>query len=244
VNVLGLITARGGSKGIPGKNLAPCGGKPLLAWTCEAARAAPCLTRTVISTDDRAIAELAVGFGIAAPFMRPDALATDTATSLDVVRHTVDWLATNEQWATDVVVLLQPTSPLRTTRHITEAFARLDADIDSVVSVIEVPHRFKPWSLMALDGDRLTDYRDGQTGELPFDRYRRQDQPTLYARNGPAVLVTTVARMTPGSLYGPRIAPYHMAPADSVDIDTLDDLALADWLLRQRLSANAELEPG
>jgi CMP-N-acetylneuraminic acid synthetase len=231
MNVLGLITARGGSKGIPGKNLVECGGKPLLAWTCEAAHAATCLSRTIISTDDSAIAACAVRYGIGAPFVRPGELASDTARSIDVACHALGWLEKHEGWRADILVLLQPTSPLRTAHHIDAAFAALSGDADAVVSVVEVPHRFKPWSVLTLEGGALRDYH---TGELPFDRFRRQGQPTLFARNGPAVVVTRRAVIEAGSFYGERCRPYVMTPADSIDIDDRDDLELADWMLRKR----------
>jgi CMP-N-acetylneuraminic acid synthetase len=233
VNVLGLVTARGGSKGIPGKNLVRCGGKPLLAWTAEAARDARCLTRTVISTDDPTIAEYARNAGLDAPFLRPAELATDTATSIDVAIHALEWLRVHERWVTDVLVLLQPTSPLRLSRHIDEAFALLAIDADSVCSVMEVPHRFNPWTVLRLDDGHLFDYH---AGELPFDRHRRQGQPKLYARNGPVVIVTRAATIMARSFYGERSVPYFMSSAESIDIDDREDLAVADWLLNERAS--------
>jgi CMP-N-acetylneuraminic acid synthetase len=220
VNVLGLITARGGSKGIPRKNLAPCGGEPLLYWTCMAARGAHCLSRIAISTDDAEIADYARSQGVEVPFMRPPELATDSATSIGVAQHAVKALE-GDGWRADILVLLQPTSPLRTALHIDEAFALVHDDIDAVVSVVEVPHRFKPWSVMRLDGDVLRDYHEG---ELPFERSRRQGQPVLYARNGPAVIVTRIATIMAGSFYGDRCAPYLMRAPDSVDIDEPADL--------------------
>lgn len=231
MNVLGVITARGGSKGLPGKNLASCGDRPLLTWTCEAARGASCLTRTLISTDDEAIAQLARSEGIEAPFLRPEALASDTARSIDVAVHAIEWLARTEAWTADILVLLQPTSPMRTSRHIDEAFALLHANAEAVVSVVEVPHAFKPWSQLRLEHGELIDYT---TGELPFDRSRRQGQPTLYARNGPVVIVTRASVILGGSFYGAHCVPYVMSPNDSVDIDDRDDLERADWLLRRR----------
>jgi CMP-N,N'-diacetyllegionaminic acid synthase len=236
VNVLGLVTARGGSKGIPGKNLVPCGGKPLLAWTAEAARGATCLSRTIISTDDPAIAAYARTQGIDAPFLRPAALATDTATSIDVAIHALRWLADHEAWQTDILVLLQPTSPLRVARHIDESFALL-GDADSVCSVIPVPHHYNPWSVLRLDSGQLLDY---EAGELPFDRSRRQGQPTLYARNGPVVIVTRAATIMAGSFYGERSVPYLMTATDSIDIDGREDLTMADHALRRRAEAHAD----
>lgn len=231
MNVLGLIPARGGSKGIPRKNIAPCGGKPLIAWTCQAASEASCLTRTIVSTDDREIANVAAAYGVPAPFLRPSELASDTARSIDVALHALDWLERQDGWRADVVVLLQPTTPLRTERHIDEAFALLTADLDSVCSVIEVPGRFKPWKQLQRDDGLLVDYLPG---ELPFDRDRRQGQPALYTRSGPAVLVSHARTIRAGSFYGRRMAPYVMTAEDSTDIDEPFELELADWLLRRR----------
>ncbi len=231
MNVLGLIPARSGSKGIPRKNIASCGGRPLLAWTCDAARDAKCLTRTIVSTDDPEIADVAKANGITAPFLRPPELASDAATSIDVANHALDWLERTEQWRADVLVLLQPTTPLRTARHVDDAFALLSPEADSVVSVIEVPARFKPWKLLVRDGDRLHDL---QTENLPFDRHHRQGQPTLYTRSGPAVCATHVRTIRSGSFYGERIVAYVMSARDSTDIDDPFDLELADWLLRSR----------
>jgi CMP-N,N'-diacetyllegionaminic acid synthase len=230
VNVLGLITARGGSKGIPGKNIAPCGGRPLMAWTCDAARAT-CITRAIVSTDDEEIRRVALAEGVGAPFVRPPELASDTASSIDVAQHAISWLAQHERWITDVLVLLQPTSPLRTARHVDEAFSLLVEDFESIVSVIEVPHRFKPWSQLRFDKGRLHDYDER---EQSFDRFRRQGQPTLYARNGPAVVVTRAATVAAGSFYGARCGAYVMSEPDSIDIDEPNDLALAEWHLLRR----------
>jgi CMP-N,N'-diacetyllegionaminic acid synthase len=230
VNVLGLITARGGSKGIPKKNLAPCGGEPLLHWTCRAGRDARCLTRIAISTDDAEIAGYARSQGVEVPFIRPAVLANDTATSIAVAQHAIDELA-RAGWATDVLVLLQPTSPLRTAAHIDGAFEILRDGFTASVSVVEVPHAFKPWSVLRLENGIVEPY---DPREQPFERTRRQGQPVLYARNGPAVIVTRAAVIASGSFYGDRCAPYFMTPRDSVDIDDTEDLEYADWLLRRR----------
>jgi CMP-N-acetylneuraminic acid synthetase len=233
VNVLGLITARGGSKGIPRKNLTLCGGRPLLAWTCDASRAT-CITRAVISTDDAEIADVARAHDVEVPFLRPAELASDSAHSIDVARHAITWLTEYERWHADVVVLLQPTSPLRTAAHVDEAFALLDRDTEAVVSVVAVPHRFAPWSQLVEDGRFVRDY---EQRELSFDRFRRQGQPTLFARNGPATVITRTSTLESGSFYGTRCVPYVMAARDSVDIDDREDLEYADWLLRRRAEA-------
>lgn len=235
MNVLGLVTARGGSKGIPGKNLALCHGRPLIDWTIQSAQGARCISRTLVSTDDVSIAEHSRTLGAEVPFLRPSELASDTARSIDVATHAVGWLRDNG-WAPDVVVLLQPTSPLRTSQHIEDAFALLDADAESVCSVVEVPHSFNPWLVRTLREGYLGEY---QQGDLPFDRYRRQGQPKLYALNGPVVIVSRIATIDAGTFYGERCVPYFMNARDSLDIDHPEDLELADWFLSRRESPPA-----
>ena len=226
--VLGVIPARGGSKGIPGKNIRPIAGRPLLAYTSDAARASRRLTRTIVSTDDEAIAEAARGLGLEVPFLRPAPLATDAAPMLPVLTHAVAELA-RQGFAADVVVLLQPTSPLRRAEHIDAAVDLLEATgADSVVSVVEVPHQFNPVSVMRLAGGRLRPYED----HPPVTR--RQDKPLLYARNGPAVLAVRAPILEAGSLYGEDCRPYVMSAADSLDIDTADDLRFVELVLSTR----------
>jgi CMP-N-acetylneuraminic acid synthetase len=135
-DILGIITARGGSKRLPGKNLAILRGKPLLTYTCEAAKASQRLTRVILSTDDEAIARVGKECGIEVPFMRPPELATDNAQSIDVVLHVLDALHKREGYRPSLVVLLQPTSPLRTGADIDAAIALLlERGADSLVSV-------------------------------------------------------------------------------------------------------------
>jgi CMP-N-acetylneuraminic acid synthetase len=215
MHVLGLIPARGGSKGIPRKNLAPVGGRPLLAWTVDAARAATELTRTVVSTDDDEIAAAAA----AEVLCRPAELAEDVTPMVAVVKHAV------EELAPDVVVVLQPTSPLRRAEHIDAAVRRLrDSGADAVVSVVEVPHAYRPESLMDVVDGRVVGRDAAGT---------RQEKPLVYARNGPAVLVLRADRLT-DDLYGGDCRPYVMGQRDSLDVDTPFDLELADLLLRSR----------
>lgn len=225
MRVVGLIPARGGSKGIPGKNIAPCAGKPLLAWTCEAALGSRRLARTLLSTDSEAIAAVGRACGVEVPFLRPAALSADDTPSIDVMRHALDWLRAAGD-APDALALLQPTSPLRAARHIDEAVAILESGkADAVVSVVSVPHRFHPMSLMREEAGAL----------LPFDgdrtTTRRQDLPPLWARNGPAILVVRTALIAAGDVYGGRTAGLPMAARDSIDIDESFDLELADLLL-------------
>jgi CMP-N,N'-diacetyllegionaminic acid synthase len=218
VQVLGLIPARGGSKGIPRKNLVPLAGKPMLLWTVEAALAAGTLARVVVSTDDEEIAATA-GCEV---LQRPDELAGDETPMLDVVLHAVAELG-----PVDAVCLLQPTSPLRRAEHVDGAVRLFqETGADGVVSVVAVPHAFLPESLMrVVDGSAIPLDSDPPT--------RRQDKLALYARNGPAVLVVRSAGLAERGLYGGDLRPFVMAPEDSVDVDGSLDLILAEALLAQ-----------
>lgn len=231
MNIVGLIPARGGSKGIPHKNITPLGGRPLLVYTAEASSGSRYLTRTVLSTDDEQIAQVGREYGIEVPFKRPSELARDYTTSLAVAQHAIRWLEEHDGWKPDVLVLLQPTSPLRQSHHIDEALDKLfEAGADTVVSVVEVPHRYSPYNVMELRDENLENF---WREPLPFDRYRRQNMPTFYARNGPAILATWVPVLFEHqSFYGPRVVPYVMSHNESVDIDGPDDLRLAEWLLQ------------
>jgi CMP-N-acetylneuraminic acid synthetase len=215
VEVLGLIPARGGSKRIPRKNLAPVAGKPLLAWTVDAAREATELTRIVISTDDD---EIAAAAGVEV-LQRPVELAKDGTPMSAVVQHAVEALAP------DVVVLLQPTSPLRRAEHIDYAVRQLlETSADAVVSVVEVPHAYRPESLMDVVDGRVVSRGVVST---------RHDKPLVFARNGPAVLALRSDRLS-DDLYAGDCRAYVMDERDSLDVDTPFDLELADLLLRSR----------
>jgi CMP-N,N'-diacetyllegionaminic acid synthase len=217
VHVVALIPARGGSKGIPRKNLAPLAGKPLLHWAIDAALAADTVTRVVVSTDDD---EIAAAAGDAELLRRPADLAGDDTPMLDVIRHAVERIE-----PCDVLVLLQPTSPLRRPEQVDEAVRLLlESGADTVVSVVEVPHRYEPSSLMELRNGRLVARSEPTT---------RQAKELLYARNGPAILVLRPSVLGDG-LYGGNVVGYVMDEHDSLDIDSPRDLQLAEQLLRSR----------
>jgi CMP-N,N'-diacetyllegionaminic acid synthase len=228
MNVLGVIPARGGSKAIPGKNLAIVAGRPLLAYTADAARASRRLSRVVVSTDDAAIADAARAMGLEVPFMRPPDLASDEALMLPVLQHAVGGMAA-VGFAADAVVLLQPTSPLRRASHIDAAVELLESSgADAVVTVVEVPHQFNPVSVLRLDGERVVPWADGV---MPL---RRQDKPRVFARNGPAVLAVRTGVLTGGSLYGADTRPLIMPADESLDLDTPEDFAMLEFLLSRR----------
>jgi CMP-N,N'-diacetyllegionaminic acid synthase len=223
MEVVGLIPARGGSKAILRKNLVPLGGKPLIGWTIDAALASRRLTRMIVSTDDPEIAEVARSLGAEVPFRRPSELAADDTPMVDVVRH-----ALGELGECDVGVLLQPTSPLRRAEHIDAAVdLLLETGADCVVSVVPVPHRFVPESLMELREGRLVPVTD----RAPV---QRQEKRVLYARNGPALVVFQPdGVLAGGGLYDGDCRAYPMQVRDSVDVDEAFELELAELLIHR-----------
>lgn len=225
MRTLGVIPARGGSKGVRGKNLRPLAGRPLIAFTADAARESHRLSRLIVSTDDPAIQEVARGLRLEVPFMRPKELAQDETPMLPVLQHAVRTMA-GQGFTADAVVLLQPTSPLRRGEHIDRAIDLLESTgAESVVTVVEVPHQFNPASVMRLEGERLRPFLDGPM------ILRRQDKPPAFARNGPAVLVVRTDVLERGSLYGDDCRPLVMSPEESVDVDSAADFETLERLL-------------
>jgi len=231
LNVLGLIPARGGSRAIPRKNIALVAGKPLLVYTIEAAQQSRTIHRCIVSTDDEMIAQVARRWRGEVPFLRPAELAQDDTPALPVIQHAVRYLDEKEGWRADVVVYLQPTSPLRRAEHIDQAVdLLLQTDADSVVSVVEVPHQYNPVSIMRIKEGRLAPFLEQSDWIL-----RRQDKPVVYARNGPAVLAVRRATvMEQNSLFGQDCRPLIMEMRNSLDVDGPFDLWLAERLVAER----------
>lgn len=228
MRLVAVIPARGGSKSIPGKNIADCAGRPLLAWTCAAALASRSLGRVLLSTDAQGIAAVGRSCGVEVPFLRPALLAADDTPAAPVLQHALEWLDDAGD-RPDALVLLQPTSPLRRAEHIDAAVRLFQAGgADTVVSVVEVPHRYHPDSAVIERDGLLYPYRGQETVT------RRQDQAPLLARNGPAVLIVSRTMVRHGKLYGGRTVGFRMGAHDSIDVDTPEDLALAALLLRAR----------
>jgi CMP-N,N'-diacetyllegionaminic acid synthase len=223
-SVLALIPARGGSKGVPGKNIRPAGGKPLIAWTIEASRGSRYVDRTVLSSDDPKIAAVATEFGCEVPFMRPAELATDKADSMGVVRHAL--AALSERY--DYLLLLQPTSPLRPAEDIDtalEAYARSGAT--TLISVCETDKH--PYWMVKMGADQ-TVAQLFPPSEIPT---RRQDAPPVFALNGAIYIAPTDYLAAGGDFITTKTFGYVMAKERSLDIDTELDLRIADFLLAQ-----------
>lgn len=223
MTILALVPARGGSRGIPRKNLAVVAGKTLLRWSIDAALASS-VDRVVVSSDDEAILVEAWVAG-AEPLRRPARLATDTAGSESVVEHCLEALAT-KGFVPDVIVLLQPTSPLRRGGDIDAALDLLrSSGADAVISVYEPRH--SPYKCFVVDG---RGFLRGLFGDdVPFRR--RQDLPTCLMPNGAIYAVRTETFRRTGRLMGPNTVPYLMPEERSLDIDDTRDLEAAERAL-------------
>jgi CMP-N,N'-diacetyllegionaminic acid synthase len=231
MKVLGLITARGGSKGVPRKNIKLLNGRPLLWYCAKAAFEAKSLSRLILSTEDEEIAEVGRKLGLDVPFMRPTELAQDTTASLPVIQHSLIELRSRGE-SFDAVCLLQPTNPFRRAQDIDACVNLLiDSGADSVISILPVPSEYNPkWVYWRNDLGELSLC----TGDAePISR--RQDLPPAYHRDG-SVYVTRVSCVTESnSLYGDRTVGYPMSPEYSSNIDTQDD-----WLaVEKRLASLA-----
>lgn len=227
MRVIGLITARGGSKGIPQKNVRPLAGKPLIAWTIEAALGSLHLERVIVSTDDEEIARVSREWGAEVPFMRPAELAEDDSPHLEVIRHALGWLESESEAEIDYLLLLQPTSPLRTSADIDEAIALCEEkDADAVVSVCRM-HDHPFLSKQVTPDGRLLDFVEKPQGYLA-----RQRLPPAYSLNGAIYMVRRNVLVERVDWYTDRTFAYIMPPERSLDIDTPWDLHLVDLILR------------
>jgi len=232
--VLGVITARGGSKGIPGKNIKELCGKPLIAYTIEAAQSSGALDRLIISTDDQEIAEVVRRLGVQVPFMRPAELAEDTTPHLPVMQHAVKWLHEHQGYQPDYVMILQPTSPLRQAFHIKEAVELIiKSGADSVLSVAEVPENYNYRKTMVVDEHGFVKLI---SGELIYKRIaRRQDLPKNYWSTGMIYLFKTdlLFHPTNPNFYGEKTAPYIIDKKYVIDINVPEDWLTAEEALKK-----------
>jgi len=228
---LSIIPARGGSKGIPGKNIYPLCGKPLLGWSIEASLGSSFITRTIVSTDDENIAKIALDLGAEVPFLRPVELAQDNTPTLSVLQQVVKYLNDEEGWSPDAIITLQPTSPLRTSKDIDSAVKLFlsDPEAESLVSCIEVPHIFHPTSIMKVSQQGYLE--NFMQGDQPT---RRQDKTHVLARNGAAIYITRLNCLDK-FVWGGNAIAYVMNEEGSVDIDCAEDLKIAEsYLLRRK----------
>ncbi|SFT40717.1 N-acylneuraminate cytidylyltransferase [Algoriphagus locisalis] len=226
MRILGLIPARGGSKGVPGKNIKILGGKSLLSYTAEAALESRLLSKVALSTDDVGIAAEGKRLGIDLPFLRPDDLAGDKTPTLPVINHALAYYAEQGD-EFDAVCLLQPTSPFRPSGFIDRAISKfIELDADSLVSVLEVPDHLNPhWTFLPNENGFL----QIATGDIELIT-RRQELPVAYFRDG-SLYLTKSSILRSGSLYGKSLSYLVNDPNYYVNIDTLDDWERAEkWV--------------
>lgn len=225
--VLGLVIARGGSKGLPGKNLMKLGGKPLVCHSVEAGLNSKYIDNVIISTDDKAIAEAAKKCGCKVPFMRPAELATDSAKSIDVIKYTLETLIDNGE-IYDYFVLLQPTTPFRNAGHIDECLRMLsDRDADSVVSVTEAEHH-PLWMNELPDDMSMSGFIRPEA-----ENKNRQDLPKHYRLNGGVYAVRCSYMLSTMKLYSDRSYAYLMDNESSIDIDNELDFLVAEKIFEK-----------
>jgi CMP-N,N'-diacetyllegionaminic acid synthase len=234
---LGVVTARGGSKALPGKNLKLLAGKPLLAYTVEAARRSAAFDRLVLSTDDPAIAEVGRALSCDVPFLRPADLARDDTPHLPVLQHVVSWLRDRDRYEPDLVMILQPTSPFRTEADIHAAIDLIAAtDADSVVSVSPIPSHYNPMRAIRIDdGGGAALFVTGAPVRARLNR--RQDLPAAWTLNGAIYLFRTRLLFdSEPTLYGDRTAAYVMPSDRGLSIDDADDWEAAERALQRSRS--------
>lgn len=225
MNYYAIIPARGGSKRLPGKNIALLNKKPLIAYTIEAAISSKKLSRSIVSTDNEEIASVAKQFGAEVPFLRPTELAQDKSSVLDALNHALAHLERQGD-RIDAVVLLQPTSPFRTGEHIDEAIALFESsDADTVTAVCNA--REHPYYAWTVENGRLQPFFS-----LEKQMKARQDLPPAFIENG-SIYVIKRSLIAEHRIYGNRIVPYVMPSINSVDIDTREDLQWAEFLIGQ-----------
>ena len=221
--VLALVPARGGSKGIPGKNIRPLLGRTLLEYAARAASGSGIVERVVLSTDDARIADEGRRLGIEVPFTRPADLAADETPMLPVIEHAVSALE-RTGWSPDIIVLLQPTSPLRRPDHIREAVSQLrSTGADSVVSVVELPRHLSPDYVMRIEDGRLEPFL-AEGARIT----RRQDARPAYVRDGTVYAFWLRTLRETHSIYGRVCRPLIVPAAESLTIDTAEDWAEAE----------------
>lgn len=224
MQILTLITARGGSKRLPGKNILPLGNKPLIAWTIEAAQKSKYTTKIVVSTDDHEIAQIAKEYSAEVPFIRPDYLANDTATSFDVIMHALNFFEKTHKF--DYILLLQPTSPLRTAQDIDNAIESLIKRKEkSIVSVCEMEHS-PLWCNTLPKNLSMKNFIKPE-----IKNKRSQELPLYYRLNGAIYISEIQYFINNKGFMGNETYAYIMDRKKSIDIDTIEDLNYVKFLL-------------
>ncbi len=229
--MIALIPARGGSKGVPHKNIRLLGEMPLIAYTIKAALDADCIDRVIVTTDDEEIAKVARKYGAEVPFIRPANLATDTAVAPDVYLHAIDFLKKQDNIAIESFMVLLPTVPFRTSKHICEAYQEFKKkDATTLVSVkeAEVP---PSWYLAEKEGGFIAPCNFGMSIN---DTNNRQFSPCYYICNGAIYILNYELLKNKKTYFCETTVPYVMSEDDSVDIDNMKDFEYAEYKIKSK----------
>ena len=227
LKILAIIPARGGSKGVPGKNIKKLGGKPLLSYTVEVAQESRLISRLILSSDDETIIKVAKDLKVEVPFVRPQKLATNQSGSLEVVQHAVKFLEQQDDFY-DAVLLLQPTSPFREKGFIDRAIKNfIESKADALVSVLPVPHQLNPHWVFE---ENINGFLNIATGDQSIIK-RRQNLPKAYFRDG-SIYLTKTEVIKQGSFFGEKLSYIESNPNFYVNIDTLADWEKAEEMLK------------
>jgi len=241
---LAIIPARGGSKGIPGKNIKLLAGKPLIAWTIEAAQKAVYLDRVIVSTDDEEIAKVARECGAEVPFLRPACISGDLATDVEFIDHALEFFEAQESFVPDIVLRLPPTSPLRTSEHIDTGIVTLvDTEgADAVRPIVEVDkHPYKFWLKDDVDERFLKAFLTKEyTGFDEPHNLPRQLFAKVYRHTGAMDVVWVKTIKEQRSTSGKKLAHFPMSEEESVNIDNPIDFEIAELLMRKNKSSNGD----
>nr|WP_242821825.1 acylneuraminate cytidylyltransferase family protein [Clostridium massiliodielmoense] len=224
--ILAIIPARGGSKGIPHKNIMKICDKPLISYSIEAAKKSKYIDYILVSTDDVDIKEVSLNYGAKVPFLRPNEISTDRAKSIDVVLHGINYLKEhNDNF--EYVVLLQPTSPLRTSKDIDDAIKNIiESDKDSLISVCECSEN--PILMRTIEKEKLKPIL-----EFNGDNLRRQELPTFYVFNGAIYINKVYMLQNKKEFIDENTIPFIMDSKKSIDIDNMIDAKIAEMILKE-----------
>lgn len=241
MEILAIIPARGGSKGIPRKNIKLLLGKPLIGWIIEAAKQSKYITRIIVSTDNKEIADIAHRFGAEIPFLRPKDIAKDLSTDVEFLAHALQWFKIEEQYEPDIILRLPPTSPLCTPEEIDEGIQALidNPEADAVRPIVEVPkHPYKYWKISD-DTKYLESFLDKEfTGFDEPHNLPRQLFPKVHTHTGSMDVMRPRTITELKSTSGRKLTYFHADPESYVNIDNPLDFLLAEVILKKRKRRN------
>lgn len=227
---LGIVPARGGSKGLPGKNIKELCGKPLIAWSIESGLKSKYLDEVIVTTDSKDIANIAKQYGASVPFLRPDVLANDTATSFDAIKHTIEFYKNEMKKEFDYIVLLEPTSPLREARDIDIAIEQLfNSNADSIVGICKTEDQNPAFLVFKNEKDFISGYENHDMKVL-----RRQDIKDVYFFEGTIYISKTDVLLNKKTFYHENTIGYVVPKYKSLEIDDIDDFIMVEAIMKHK----------